>query len=119
MLGVVKQAILRRYCDQFEQRFKANTLMSDRTLNPELEKEIDFAHRTPARRDGRVVEGTGLENRQAGDRLVGSNPTPSANYCQYHIDIKIFSNLTISTSPLKIPLQLSDHQNAKWPVDRS
>ena len=27
---------------------------------------------------GRVVEGTGLENRQAGDRLVGSNPTPSA-----------------------------------------
>ena len=30
------------------------------------------------RRDGRAVEGTGLENRQAGDRLVGSNPTPSA-----------------------------------------
>jgi hypothetical protein len=27
---------------------------------------------------GRVVEGTGLENRQAGNRLVGSNPTPSA-----------------------------------------
>ena len=27
---------------------------------------------------GRAVEGTGLENRQAGDRLVGSNPTPSA-----------------------------------------
>ncbi len=26
-----------------------------------------------------MVEGTGLENRQAGDRLVGSNPTPSAN----------------------------------------
>jgi hypothetical protein len=25
-----------------------------------------------------VVEGTGLENRQAGNRLVGSNPTPSA-----------------------------------------
>jgi hypothetical protein len=29
---------------------------------------------------GRVVEGTGLENRQARKRLVGSNPTPSANY---------------------------------------
>jgi hypothetical protein len=29
---------------------------------------------------GRVVEGTGLENRQAGDRLVGSNPTPSASH---------------------------------------
>ncbi len=27
---------------------------------------------------GRVVEGTGLENQQAGNRLVGSNPTPSA-----------------------------------------
>lgn len=31
------------------------------------------------RRGGRVVEGTGLENRQACKRLVGSNPTPSAN----------------------------------------
>ena len=30
------------------------------------------------RRGGRVVEGTGLENRQACKRLVGSNPTPSA-----------------------------------------
>ena len=29
-------------------------------------------------RGGRVVEGTGLENRQAGNRLVGSNPTLSA-----------------------------------------
>ena len=27
-----------------------------------------------------MVEGTGLENRQAGNRLVGSNPTPSASY---------------------------------------
>ena len=26
-----------------------------------------------------MVEGTGLENRQAGDRLVGSNPTSSAS----------------------------------------
>ena len=30
------------------------------------------------RMGGRAVEGTGLENRQAGDRLVGSNPTVSA-----------------------------------------
>jgi hypothetical protein len=29
---------------------------------------------------GRVVEGTGLENRQARKRLVGSNPTPSAMF---------------------------------------
>ena len=27
---------------------------------------------------GRVVEGTGLENRQGGNSFVGSNPTPSA-----------------------------------------
>ena len=29
---------------------------------------------------GRVVEGTGLENRQARKRLEGSNPSPSATY---------------------------------------
>ena len=28
---------------------------------------------------GRVVEGTGLENRQARKRLEGSNPSPSAS----------------------------------------
>ena len=32
------------------------------------------------RMGGRVVEGTGLENRQACKGLVGSNPTPSATY---------------------------------------
>jgi hypothetical protein len=31
------------------------------------------------RRGGRVVEGTGLENRQARKRLEGSNPSPSAS----------------------------------------
>ncbi len=30
------------------------------------------------RMGGRAVEGTGLENRQAREGLVGSNPTPSA-----------------------------------------
>jgi hypothetical protein len=30
-------------------------------------------------RGGRVVEGTGLENRQRRESLVGSNPTPSAS----------------------------------------
>ena len=32
------------------------------------------------RKGGRAVEGTGLENQQAGNRLVGSNPTPSATF---------------------------------------
>jgi hypothetical protein len=31
---------------------------------------------------GRVVEGTGLENRQARKRLEGSNPSPSASFVQ-------------------------------------
>jgi hypothetical protein len=30
------------------------------------------------RRSGRVVEGSGLENRRTGNRTVGSNPTSSA-----------------------------------------
>ena len=34
-------------------------------------------------RGGRVVEGTGLENRQACKRFVGSNPTLSAKFL-YH-----------------------------------
>lgn len=34
----------------------------------------------PLRRGARVVESTGLENRQACKRLVGSNPTPSATF---------------------------------------
>ena len=33
----------------------------------------------PSRMGGRVVEGTGLENRQTRKRLEGSNPSPSAN----------------------------------------
>ena len=33
----------------------------------------------PLRMGGRVVEGTGLENRQTRKRLEGSNPSPSAN----------------------------------------
>ena len=39
-------------------------------------KETRFPQR---RMGGRAVEGTGLENRQAREGLVGSNPTPSAN----------------------------------------
>lgn len=34
----------------------------------------------PTRRSGRVVECTGLENRRARKRTVGSNPTSSATY---------------------------------------
>jgi hypothetical protein len=44
---------------------------------------------------GRVVEGTGLENRQTGNRLVGSNPTPSAIRRCNALDLKRFSEKTI------------------------
>src|SRR5688572_24789375 len=37
---------------------------------------VEFANRM----GGRVVEGTGLENRQTCKRLEGSNPSPSASY---------------------------------------
>jgi hypothetical protein len=36
---------------------------------------------TTARKSGRVVEGTGLENQQRGNPFVGSNPTSSADLC--------------------------------------
>jgi hypothetical protein len=39
---------------------------------------------------GRVVEGTGLENRQARKRLEGSNPSPSAMYGYNDLNTKSF-----------------------------
>ena len=42
---------------------------------------------------GRVVEGTGLENRQARKRLEGSNPSPSAN--NYTKTLYIFTILDL------------------------
>jgi hypothetical protein len=39
-----------------------------------------------------VVEGTGLENQQAGNGLVGSNPTPSARNYYYAYGRIISSN---------------------------
>jgi hypothetical protein len=36
---------------------------------------------------GRVVEGSGLENRRTCKRTVGSNPTPSAIRFVYRIDL--------------------------------
>jgi hypothetical protein len=38
-----------------------------------------------------VVEGTGLENRQARKRLEGSNPSPSANADPNHLFFEAFA----------------------------
>ncbi len=45
------------------------------------------------RRDGRVVEGGGLENRWRGNSLLGSNPSPSAILQLAHLlqEFQIFS----------------------------
>jgi hypothetical protein len=50
-----------------------------------------------------VVEGTGLENRQAGDRLVGSNPTPSAIDFTYLSVLSIFMSDRVITLPHSFP----------------
>jgi hypothetical protein len=41
---------------------------------------MPFRHYPPPWTGGRVVEGARLESVYAGNRIVGSNPTPSANY---------------------------------------
>ena len=46
------------------------------------------------RMGGRAVEGTGLENRQALTRLVGSNPTPSAINVNTHESQKCRADVT-------------------------
>ena len=43
------------------------------------------ARRWAPRRDGRVVEGARLESGYTGNRIVGSNPTPSANLLFAHV----------------------------------
>lgn len=55
------------------------------------------------RRGGRVVEGTGLENRQARKGLVGSNPTPSATLFTPNCDRA--PRLTL-LSPLCMPIEV-------------
>jgi hypothetical protein len=50
-------------------------------LTARVDAALQLDQKKPATKDwkgGRVVEGTGLENRQWGNSLVGSNPTPSA-----------------------------------------
>jgi hypothetical protein len=39
------------------------------------------------RRGGRVAEGAGLLNQYTGNRIEGSNPSLSANFLYYCIDI--------------------------------
>ena len=51
-----------------------------RSFGLSLPNPYNEKHR--ARRDGRVVDGGGLENRWTGNGPGGSNPSPSANLCQ-------------------------------------
>ena len=56
--------------------------MSDRACLPvtHLARGTNPRQKHRTRTGGRAVEGTGLENQQAGNRLVGSNPTLSATF---------------------------------------
>ncbi len=49
------------------------------TRRERLEISFRFNRLSGSRMGARVVDGTGLENRQGLTLLVGSNPTPSAN----------------------------------------
>jgi hypothetical protein len=54
------------------------TTKSERLANMGVVSRRRAAYNPVRWKGGRVVEGTGLENRQWGNSLVGSNPTPSA-----------------------------------------
>ena len=46
---------------------------------------LQWTYGPRARRDGRADDGGGLENRYAGDCIVGSNPTPSATLSSHTV----------------------------------
>ncbi len=50
-----------------------------------------------------MVEGTGLENRQARKRLEGSNPSPSAKFRWQHFDIYRRFVLPVEAVPKFVP----------------
>ena len=52
---------------------------------------------------GRVVEGTGLENRQTRKGLVGSNPTASATIVRQPVLLAGFFDLPLDCVPLSVP----------------
>jgi hypothetical protein len=76
-----------------------------------------------------VVEGTGLENRQAGNRLVGSNPTPSAIFiikffvsvaqkinCQiFEAGLTVFVHVSFFWGRLKPSIALSASRARTYP----
>ncbi len=62
------------------------------------------------RMGGRAVEGTGLENRRAGDRTVGSNPTPSANPAIDHLVSRI--PMVPGCSAVRVNDRVSVHASA-------
>ena len=59
-------------------KVQGNRVIDGDTIDVEfIEGSVENARQ---RRDGRVDEGGGLENRYMGDCIVGSNPTPSASF---------------------------------------
>ena len=73
--------------------------LSDLTLN--------IAPPRDGRWGGRAVEGTGLENRQARKRLVGSNPTPTANSFDLGFQINGLGKMLVPTHPQTHPSRVA------------
>jgi hypothetical protein len=55
-----------------------------------------------------VAEGARLESVYAGNRIEGSNPSPSANYLYYHIENIMINNFRYFCIPHNIPLMSAD-----------
>ena len=59
------------------------------------------------RMGGRVVEGSGLENRQGCKLLVGSNPTPSASLVAMFLPQRVHLAIEMSSDPRRMAIRYS------------
>src|SRR2546421_3155609 len=70
--------------------------------------------RAPSRRDGRVAEGARLESVYTGNRIVGSNPTPSASQVN-----KVAEYQTVANDPARLPTNVPTNRVRRLTRTRS
>ena len=63
-----------------KREYSSLTLLADLRKHSQCDLTLGARVWWVVRMGARVVEGTGLENRHTSNRIVGSNPTPSANF---------------------------------------
>lgn len=61
---------------------------------------LDTQHINQARKGARVVESTGLENRNGRKAIVGSNPTPSADHRSHK------ESFLVASALMPLPLRI-------------